>query len=249
MPRKKIDASQSNFGFPDENLHHSHDEMVLWIKDNAENIAKQVLNWNESWNPNLVQDIKNNISEVLSKRACSSQTHKNIECKSALSAFYSLIDAAPSLEEERGNDKASDRQLIAILQGIGEPPSREIEVKSEIERPIVKYNGTKPTIVGYVDIVISARATKLSLDGSTDMPRWHTHWSDRMAFSLDAKTEIRSLGELLRQFKSYQVYWPGMPFFIVSADTRFAEAICDEGFGFVKYPKIEIMMPKPKTDW
>ena len=249
MPRKKTDISQSNFGFPDENLHHSHDEMVLWIKSNAKSITQQVLNWSESWEPSLIQGIENEFSEALLKRTRSSQTDKNIGSSGGLSAFESMIADAPSLDEGRDTQTPSVRPVIAIFQEMGEPPPREIEVKSEIERPIVKYNGTRPTIVGYVDIVISARATQLSFINSTEMPRWHTQWSNCAAFSLDAKTEIRSLGELLRQFKSYQVYWPKMPFFIVSADTRFAEEICDEGFGFIKYPKVEIMMPKSKSDW
>lgn len=246
MARQKIDTAQANFGFPVENLHPSHDEMVLWIKQNARNITLRVLKWNEIWEPSIIERIQKDYFDNSSKRYQASQKNKEVQAARSLSAFQALIDSAPEEEDETNK---SELEPLDNLHEIGEPPACEIEVKTEIEKPIVKYHGTKPTIVGYIDIVISARIKNLSIIEKNGVPTWNTQWHEPIVFSLDAKTEIRSLGELLRQFKSYKIHLPRMPFFIVSSDTRFAHAIIDEGFGFIDYQKNEIMIPKEKSDW
>lgn len=249
MARKKIDVSQTNFGFPDEKLHPSHDEMVLWIKKNAKTIAQDVLAWDETWEPSIVERLKNDLHDQYSKENNPPKNPTATATKDTLAAFDALIANAPVETEEIANHQHSDHSISEILDDIVNPPDRILEVKTEIERPILKYHISKPTIVGYIDIVISARTTQLSIFKKDGVPQWRTQWTNAQTFSLDAKTEIRSLGELLRQFKSYQVYWPGMQFYIVSPDTRFAEDIIDEGFGFIEYPNIKITNPKPKSDW
>jgi hypothetical protein len=82
----------------------------------------------------------------------------------------------------------------------------------------------------------------LGVDPAT-YANWSVWWNDFSSFAFDAKSDIRSLGELLRQFKTYRTY-SKLPFFVVSPDSRFAKEISDEGFGFIKYPDAIITSPK-----
>jgi len=72
---------------------------------------------------------------------------------------------------------------------------------------------------------------------------WNAYWSDYRSFAFEAKTTIRSLGELIRQLKAYRAYLK-VPLYAVSADSRFAKEISDEGFGFIRYPDAMITFPK-----
>jgi hypothetical protein len=105
--------------------------------------------------------------------------------------------------------------------------------------------------------VLSARALRLTagIAPSDDYGRpylgvdarsyadWTADWSEFRSFAFDAKNDIRSLGELIRQFKTYRTY-SKLPFYAVSPDCRFAKDVSDEGFGFIKYPDGIITLPK-----
>ena len=56
MSKRKIDVRQQVFGFPDEDLKTSlHDEIVLWLKRNAEEICRQLIRWPGTWDPQLIE--------------------------------------------------------------------------------------------------------------------------------------------------------------------------------------------------
>lgn len=126
-----------------------------------------------------------------------------------------------------------------------------------LEHTILRRRYEGPDIAGFIDVVLSVRALQLTagivplddygrpylgIDAKT-YADWNARWSDFRSFAFDAKTTIRSLGELIRQFKTYRTY-SKLPLYAVSPDSRFANAISDEGFGFIKYPDAIITFPK-----
>ena len=113
-----------------------------------------------------------------------------------------------------------------------------------------RVDSTETThIVGWIDVVLSVRALRIIAAApyvSVDPARyaeWIVDWADFQNFAFEAKTTIRSLGELIRQLKAYRAY-SKLPVYAVSPDSRFANDISDEGFGFIKYPDAIITYPK-----
>jgi hypothetical protein len=137
-------------------------------------------------------------------------------------------------------------------------PTAKLDVRCELEQPILLRRYDTSNIVGYADVVLSVRAPKLSAGiapsnghgepylgvDARQYADWTVNWTDFGSFAFDAKNDIRSLGELMRQFKTYREYSPNIPFYAVSPDSRFANEISDEGFGFIKYPDAIITLPK-----
>jgi hypothetical protein len=147
--------------------------------------------------------------------------------------------------------------FLSSWTGLGEPPAPKLDVRCELEHPVLRRPYEASDIAGFIDVVLCVRALRLTagIIPSDDYGRpylgidaktyadWNAHWSDFRRFAFDAKTTIPSLGQLIRQFKAYRAY-SKMPLYVVSADSRFAKEISDEGFGFITYPEAVITFPK-----
>ena len=71
---------------------------------------------------------------------------------------------------------------------------------------------------------------------------WFSYLADPRKVALDAKSTIPSLGQLIRDLNTYRT-WRSWPFVVVSPEARFANAIADEGFGFIQYPDGAFLQP------
>ena len=259
MSKRKIDVRQQVFGFPDEDLKTSlHDEIVLWLKRNAEEISRQLIDWTETWDPQLIESNR--------KRAAATVASRVDLLRESLTRDKSKFEALNHGECRfcTGEDlekqfKAMEAELNSLhsWHGLGEPPAAKLDVRCELERPILGKRYEPTDIVGYADVVLSVRVLRLTagIAPSDDYGKpclgidarryanWTASWDDFTSFAFDAKNDIRSLGELIRQFKAYRAY-SKLPFYAVSPDSRFAKDISDEGFGFIKYPDANITFPK-----
>jgi hypothetical protein len=84
-------------------------------------------------------------------------------------------------------------------------------------------------LVGYVDIVAQIKG-KFYFNDTKEYED-----SERYAF-IEVKTEIPSLGELIRQMRAYQSYNQKSSYYIiVSPDDRHIETLHKQGFYFYKY--------------
>jgi len=141
--------------------------------------------------------------------------------------------------------------------GLGEPPGPSLDVRCELERAIPRRQYETTPIAGWIDVVLSVRVLRVIAGAApsdeygrpylgvdpTRYAKWIAYWADFQSFAFEAKTTIRSLGELIRQLKAYRAY-SKLPVYAVSPDSRFANEISDEGFGFIKYPDAIITFPK-----
>ena len=260
MRNRKLDIQQQTFGFPDEDLKTSlHDEIVLWIKGNAAEICRKLIGWTETWDPQLIESKRQLAAAMVAERvnllqeALTKHKSRLEKINGSQSRFCTSQDLAQRIKME------GELTYLNSWHGLGEPPTPKLDVRCELEHVIVRNrHETNPRIVGYADVVLSARTLKLCAGNapSNDYgspylgvdPRgyasWSVTWSDFRSFAFDAKSNIPSLGQLIRQFKTYRVYSPKLPFYVVSPDSRFAKDISDEGFGFIKYPDAMITFPK-----
>jgi hypothetical protein len=259
MSTRKIDVRQQVFGFPDEDLKTSlHDEIVLWLKRNAEEICRQLIGWTETWDPQLIESNRKRAAATVANRVdlLRESLKKDKSRFEAINRGESRFYTAEDLEKRI---KAMEAELTFLhsWHGLGEPPAAKLDVRCEVEQPILRRRYEITDIVGYADVVLSMRALRLTagIAPSDDYGKpylgidarryadWTASWSDFTSFAFDAKNDIRSLGELIRQFKAYRAY-SKLPFYAVSPDSRFAKDISDEGFGFIKYPDAIITLPR-----
>lgn len=122
-----------------------------------------------------------------------------------------------------------------------------------MEVPITRERYKTKDIVGYAHIVFSITTSGLHASTppadnagrplvGTGKLDWFTFPTDPRTIALDAKSTIPSLGQLIRDLNTYRE-WRNWPFVVVSPDARFADAIADEGFGFIEYPDGEFLQP------
>ena len=92
-------------------------------------------------------------------------------------------------------------------------------------------------VVVFVDFCVGIRKASARLDGAERTGGFAPSWkmfASRVNLLFEAKTEIPSFGELMRQINFYRAYEQG-PFFVVSPDDRFKSTLASQCIGFVKY--------------
>ena len=134
------------------------------------------------------------------------------------------------------------RSKFSKLQwnGLGNPPARKIKIGRKIwESPIVTSKGFA---VGFADMEVPVELPK-QLSSSypevygrevdeADLPKWWVEMR-RESVIFEAKTSIRSVGELIRQIRLYQEYKKGH-YIVVSHEDKFADVLREQGIQFVK---------------
>jgi hypothetical protein len=263
MPqRRKISIDQTTFGFGGEEKKTAiHDEIVLWLRANSKDLISKILNWNSTWDSSMVDKFEEEAVRIFQNQKKvrripdPSSAHKYPG--GGLSSLDSMINDAPEIPaEEVEKTKFQSNLENEKWHGLGEPPAKRLEVQSTLEEPIIQCMGpNSQRVVAYLDIVIQFRQTQLSVstagtaaEGET-LLQWHHCWDNPKKIAFDAKPEIRSLGDTIRQFKTYKVFRPDLELYIVSRTKQFAEVICEQGFGFISYPEGEIFRPSPPPKW
>ena len=119
--------------------------------------------------------------------------------------------------------------------GLGEPPPRKKPeiIKKIWESPIVTKNGFA---VGFADmeIIVSVPKELRCCCEDSDLPKWDCGTNNIESVIFEAKTSIRSVGELIRQIRLYQEYRKGH-YIVVSPDDKFADVLRGQGIQFTKY--------------
>jgi hypothetical protein len=108
----------------------------------------------------------------------------------------------------------------------------------------------KVSVIGFIDMKVEYSVPELGLslgDATIRMQRsdcpavpsdlyapTYFSWRDRTAM-FEIKTEIRSLGALLRQMNLYKSHERARDWFVVSPDTRYRDNLIDQGIRFIEY--------------
>tara|TARA_R110002072_G_scaffold83545_3_gene189461 strand:- start:192 stop:686 length:495 start_codon:yes stop_codon:yes gene_type:complete len=98
------------------------------------------------------------------------------------------------------------------------------------EHQIMHINGNFKMIVGYIDILVRIRG-KFYFNNSKE---YEECTKDIL---IEVKTQIPSLGELIRQMRAYQTYQTNhlTEYLIVANDDRHEKTLNEQGFWFYKY--------------
>lgn len=209
----------------------AHDALCLWIRDNA---------------PGRITAL-----------------HAKHDPYAKRNYWQDICDAAVQNEIRRLQKDHSDyrkterEQRILDLDDVvrdlppPEPPPAQT-ITTALERPV--YRQTGKTIAGFLDVAVTIALPALTVNGLYEteiynsFPRayaWCVEddkipsfgWRlEKHHYAFEAKPEIRSLGELLRQMQGYRELLPYTLLTVVSPDVRYMDDIKKEGFQFWESP-------------
>ena len=148
------------------------------------------------------------------------------------------------LDIEQWDPGEVDRYRKAYPDLVGDPPSPlPVEIGRIVwETPVTSRSGYTEYIIGFVDLCVQFRVPELSvvmLDNGQH--EWEGSFLNT-ALNFEIKTEIPSLGELLRQIRMYLQY-ARYPFVVVSPEEQYAEQLIQQGIGFLHYDEGWARMP------
>lgn len=96
------------------------------------------------------------------------------------------------------------------------------------ESQVVYRNGSYTTIVGFIDLLVRLKGEFVNKDDDC-IESYKTIF-------IEVKTEIPSLGELIRQMRAYEFCQDNLTsYIIVSPDDRHMQILKEQGFYFYKY--------------
>jgi len=122
------------------------------------------------------------------------------------------------------------------------PPIEKIA--SRWEEPITtarNYSEGNKYVVGFIDFTVRCQIPSLDLRGFSEYnlhDSWRPEWkitTSRRTFRFEVKTEIPSLGEVIRQINMYREYDSDAKYYLVSPDDKHVDVLKKERIGFVKY--------------
>lgn len=101
-------------------------------------------------------------------------------------------------------------------------------ISTKWEHQIINHGVYSRTIVGYIDLMVHLKGEFFYKKGDASEP-------NKQIF-IEVKTEIPSLGELIRQMRAYQTYAHELTsYLIVSPDDSHKKILNEQGFYFYKY--------------
>lgn len=104
-------------------------------------------------------------------------------------------------------------------------------VNNKWEHEVVYSKGNYKMVVGFIDILAEIKGV-FHFDPDMRIQNY-----DKKPVFIEVKTEIPSLGELIRQMRAYQAYQDNYltSYLIVSPDDRHEKILKEQGFYFYKY--------------
>lgn len=231
MAKPKAQTLQQRFGFLDDDLKKpKHDEIMLWLNNCVDEKLQEWLDVPKEWTDD---EIAKHRQEATGKRK---EKIDNLrEQLEHLKSFSSLFDK--SEEEVTQKEQELKRALEPVPHACvpGKPPIK-IELKLW-EHPIKNQN----YIVGFADMMVVYKKPYLSLSIEFSAQGWIEKWivteyaerEDGVFF--EVKTEIPSLGELIRQINMYRTNG-ARRFFVVSPDDSYARLLKEQGIGMIRFP-------------
>lgn len=242
MSKPRI-SLQNSFGFPDADLGRpSHDQIMLWLSKIAPTMLATWLgpmgNLSKSKIDVMHQKLQKNRSERI---ASVKQEIERVKCNEQYRNDYSNKIA-------RLSSILQELETLDITPPVS-MPAPKIEGTPIWEHPITNSGyGGKSFVIGFVDLLVRYQRPYLDLDpGSLHGQIFYDWirseeplikpsyicWKSGNAY-FEVKTEIPSLGELLRQIQLYRTYFHG-DWFVVSPDTRYIETLAEQNVGFIEY--------------
>jgi len=237
MKKKEPNTLQQKMGFFDEDLKKpQHDEIMLWLDKNAEEIInslffkegkiseKKISNLLESANEYKKAALNTHDYKLKSDSTPKDDLQKHEKIINYLNQWESF-DEIPSIPPIKINQRTWEFPVISSINN---------------------YTNNKYT-VGFVDMLVACSKFSPCVIGFKE-DRYTTELIKKIGIGFEAwplyvffevKTEIPSLGEVIRQINYYKTYlkqdFTSAAYVIVCPDDKYKTALKSQGIDFVKY--------------
>jgi hypothetical protein len=257
MKTKKPNTLQQRLGFLDDDLKKpKHDDMLLWFDRNAETILDGLFSkplTDEDYSE-LLKNAINKRDDVIEDRKktiadLESQISYSKESKFPFShSSETMAQMQQQIETERKKiDYLEQWKAFAELV-----PRPKVSINSKTwELPVTTHSNdpnsrSSKYTVGFIDMAVSFFVYHPVVTGFVDereKEKWVGDLKDRVKIGfrhqqvtvyVEAKTEIGSLGELIRQIRHYKEYLPG-EYYVLCPDEKHASTLQGQRIGFIKY--------------
>jgi hypothetical protein len=233
MAKPKAQTIQQRFGFMDEDLKKpKHDELMTWLNDNVEEKIFEWLNIPSEWTKEEIEQAK--------RYGTSNRAGKIQSLQKELEREKSYLGFDNNEERKRERD-----ERISILEKQIEQASGSIRISNTPNKPpvrITKKEWEKPIksndyIIGFIDMVVHFQVPQISISLELTENGWSAKWissyTGENRINFEVKTEIPSLGELIRQINMYKSYG-AKNIFVVAPDDTHKKTLQEQDIGFIK---------------
>lgn len=207
MSKPRATTIQQRFGFKDNDLTTPlHDEILLWLDENIEEVIKDLIRWNPEWEPSEIEAAQRRMLAYIEEQSsCCYSRDLKLEWENCIPPIPPKSELEIHTTWEHPIVTSSKNKYIVGF----------IDLKADCDIPVRPIT---PSVVTY---------------DAPSCPRWYISTIER-TYYFEIKTTINSLGEVIRQIRMYKEYAHGF-FVIVCPDDRFKEAIESQNITFVKY--------------
>ena len=221
MKRKKVEEKTQQQDFDTEFSNPLHDEILLWVHNNAADIINQLfyVDWTKEDLSRLCKIKQWEMEFSIKEHGADSPQAK--ECRDICDIHLKKVPHKPPLSIKS--------RLWSYPVMTTECNLYFIDMKMEVE----DYEPLH-------DVLIKTSVKKTSLKYRNSFPidrddvRWYCN-PIKSFLNIEVIAEFKSLSSVLRKIKLCQGHESGGEYCIVSPDDKFEEAIKDQGFFFVKY--------------
>jgi len=261
MRSKKPNTLQQKLGFLDEDLKKpKHDDLMLWLDKNIEIILNELHHkvLTDKDYSELLDQAKENIKRTLAdrKKAINRfQDQLNHYSNRKEKSDFDLRQESEYVEKiEKENKKI--KYLENWTDFTDKPALPQLKVTAKIwELPVTTQsnnylNSSSKYTVGFIDMAIhfilysNPFVKGFFEDTSSDLSSFKfkdlrekiyiDFCSQQHTIYIEVKTEINSLGELIRQIRHYKEYLPGT-YYVLCPDDKYADTLEAQKIGFINY--------------
>lgn len=260
MNKPKAQTLQQKMGFFDEDLKKpKHDEIMLWLDSNIETIINNL--FNKPFTENEIDLIKARETEKIKSIIGALETSiKNIEVELSLSDAERAEKKIGFIYSSSKEDLLKRLELLKskkeILENfdINKPEiykkPRITKISKKWELPVSNGNLHNPFTIGFIDFAASFNVPKLEFSG---LGYTQSHSSGKITYTdisvsdlrfeytrqsrniyVEVKSEITSLGELIRQINQYKSYLNG-DYYVLCPDNKYKELLKEQGINSIDY--------------
>ena len=257
MTKPKAQTLQQKLGFFDDDLKKpKHDELMIWLDKNIKEIVNNL--FNKPYEEEEIYKIKKKTSEKC-QLIIDYYERKMNSLKMELKSSESEEDILIFLHQTRSKEEVQKsitetEKTIEFLQkfilNIIIPDKPEItNIDKKWELPVTTTNYSNKYTIGFIDYAASFKIPKIELAGyyheneigtneeyhKVDIEKFGLNYSfaDQTIF-IEVKTEIKSLGELIRQINHYKNYLKG-DYYVLCPENNHKETLIEQGIKIIEY--------------
>jgi len=257
MAKPKAQTLQQKLGFFDDDIKKpKHDELMLWLDSNIPRIINELFNCplTEQETNSLIEQSNKNIKEVLEYlKRTSNNLKKELNMSDSERRRLPMgLQRKPGEIQELIIEKENKIAFLEKYTLNNEIPAKPTitRIKKTWELPVTTATYSNKYTIGFIDFAASFNVPVLEFAGlrfsrkdnfNTEKEYYDfdekilgfTYYSLPKTIYIEVKTEINSLGDLIRQINQYKTYLVG-DYYVLCPDSKYKELLQEQGIKFIE---------------